>query len=249
MANENKKFSDSSFYKVLITIVVIILSIFFVFGLIGRGIQVLVKNQQKRVDKLMSKLILSKVVNNEKDFKRIANYKSKVFFFKHSIPAFSIMLFTLLVYIICISIYQPTHGGNYLSMFYIFGRTIYPWQGELIYYAPLGFDFSNIKAVSIFNEYPNDLWYLIISVINISLLIIALIMYFIQVGGYLARKYRIFKLCQSMFSKDLDGVDLMHFINTTNSTILDDNEKTTMPVATEQSHNGQEINKQNQTTN
>ena len=230
MATNEKKFSDGTFYKVLITIVVILLSIFFVFGLIGRGIQVIIKNQQKRVDKLMSKLILSKVVNNEKDFKRIANYKSKVFFFKHSIPPILMMLICLLTYIICISIHMPMHNGEYVSMFYLFGRVIYPWQGEFNYYPPLGFDFSNVHAVLPFGEYST--WYIVLSIIVISLLIVSIIYYFVEVSGYLARKYRIHKLSQSMFAKNLDDIDLMHFINTTNSTILSDNEKTTLPVST-----------------
>ena len=33
-----------------------------------------------------------------------------------------------------------------------------------------------------------------------------------------------------MFTKNLDDIDLMHFINTVNSTILDDKEKTTLPA-------------------
>ena len=33
-----------------------------------------------------------------------------------------------------------------------------------------------------------------------------------------------------MFTKNLDDIDLMHFINTVNSTILDDKEKTTLPT-------------------
>ena len=61
MNNDSKKFTDSTFWKIILTILVILLSIFFIFGLIGRLIQVIIKNQQKRVDKLMSKLILSKV--------------------------------------------------------------------------------------------------------------------------------------------------------------------------------------------
>ncbi len=178
----------------------------------------------------MSKLILSKVVNNEKDFKRIANYKSKVFFYRHSIPAVLLMFLALLIYIVSISIYMPTHNGEYVSMFYLFGRIIYPWQGQFNYYPPLGFDFSNVHAVFPFGEFST--WYVILSIITISVLIVGIVYYFVEVSGYLARKYRIHKLCKSMFSTNLDDVDLMHFINTTNSTILSDNEKTTLPVST-----------------
>lgn len=228
MATENKKFTDSGFWKVLLTILVIILSIFFIFGLIGRLVQVIMKNQQKKVDKLMSKLILSKVVNNEKDFRRIANYKSRIYFFKHAMPAIFILLATLLLYIVSISVYSGMNNGEYVSMFYLFGRTIYPWQGQIHYVFPLGFDTSELVAVTPFNEFST--WYIIISIVTISLLIIGLVYYFSQVSGYLARKYRINKLADSMFTKNLDDIDLMHFINTQNSTILDDKDNK-LPVA------------------
>ena len=228
MNNDSKKFTDSTFWKIIMTILVILLSIFFIFGLIGRLIQVIIKNQQKRVDKLMSKLILSKVVNNEKDFKRIANYKSRVYFFKHALPAVLIMLFALLCYIVSISIFLSIDGNEYVSMFYIFGRTIFPWKGEFNYFPPLGFDFSKVYADLPFDEFP--LWYGIMSMITIGILVIGLCYYFFEVQGYLARKFRIKKLALNMFTKNLDDIDLMHFINTVNSTILDDKEKTTLPA-------------------
>ncbi len=228
MNNEAKKFTDSTFWKVILTILVILLSIFFIFGLIGRLIQVIIKNQQKRVDKLMSKLILSKVVNNEKDFKRIANYKSRVYFFKHAIPAIFIMLLSLLCYVVSISILLKLNGNQYVSMFYIFGRTIFPWKGDFIYFPPFGFDFSNVYADLPFDEFP--LWYGIMSLVTISILFVGICYYFFEVQGYLARKFRIRKLALNMFTKNLDDIDLMHFINTVNSTILDDKEKTTLPA-------------------
>ena len=45
------------------------------------------------------------------------------------------------------------------------------------------------------------------------------------------RGTRLFKKLElNMFTKNLDDIDLMHFINTVNSTILDDKEKTTLPT-------------------
>lgn len=212
----NKSFTADTIWKVVLTILVILLSIFFIFGLIGRAIQVLLKNQAKKVDKLMSKLVVAKVVKNEKDFKRIANYKSRIYFFKHAIAPVCILLVTLIFWLICMSI----NGWN-TSMFSIFGRMIYPWNGLPTYVPPLGFDFSSVTV----NYVDMSNWFNISSLITIILLFIGSIYYFVEVSGYIARQRRIRKLSDQMFSKNLDDVDLTSFLNTTNSTLLNTNEK------------------------
>jgi Na+-transporting NADH:ubiquinone oxidoreductase subunit NqrC len=230
MENTNKKsFTADTIWKVVLTILVILLSIFFIFGLIGRAIQVMLKNQAKKVDKLMSKLVVAKVVKNEKDFKRIANYKSRVYFFKHAIAPVCILLVTLIFWLICMSI-----NGWSESMFVIFGRMIYPWAGLPTYVPPLGFDFSSVTA----NYVDMSNWFNISSLITILLLLIGLIYYFVEVSGYIARQRRIRKLSDQMFSKNLDDVDLTSFLNTTNSTLINNNEKAGNNVPAVQSNQG-----------
>jgi Na+-transporting NADH:ubiquinone oxidoreductase subunit NqrC len=230
MENTNKKtFTADTIWKIVMTILVILLSIFFIFGLIGRAIQVMLKNQAKKVDKLMSKLVVAKVVNNEKDFKRIANYKSRVYFFKHAIAPVCILLVTLILWLVCMLI----NGWNE-SMFPIFGRMLYPRNGLPVYIPPLGFDFSGITT----NYVDMSNWFNVCTLITIILLFIGTIYYFVEVSGFIARKRRIRKLCDQMFSKNLDDVDLTSFLNTTNSTILNVNKKAGNNVPAVQSNQG-----------
>jgi len=231
----NKKISQSTFFKVLITIAIILLSLFFIFGLIGRLVQVILKNQSKRVDKMMSKLIVAKVIKDEKHFKKVANYKSRIFFYKHSIAPILILLVALILYIISISIYTSS-SGTYISMFYIFFKTIFPWEGQISYAFPLGIaGLDTLTAVTPFSSYPT--YYVVLSLITISLFFIGLFYYLFEVQGYLARKYRIYKLSGSMFSKNLDEIDLTHFINTNNSTLFNNNDTPNLPIEVNSSKN------------
>lgn len=197
--------------KTILVLLFIALSIFFIFGLIGRAIQIMIKNQAKRVDKFMSKLITTKVVNNEKDFVRIAKYKSKIYFFKHSIIPMILLLITFILWISAMSI---TKFEN--SMFVLFGRMIYPWEGMPIYVPPFGFDFSSVTA----NYVDMSNWFSIVSLITIVLFLISLLWYFFNVSGFIARAYRIKKLSNTMFSKNLNEVDLSTFLTTTNQNVI-----------------------------
>ena len=197
MAEEKSKLTSNNIWKVVLTILIIFLSIFFIFGLIGRAIQVGLQNQSKKVDQQMSKLITAKVVTNEKEFVRIAKYKSKVYFFKHTIPPMIILSVTLIMWLICMSINNWSQ-----SMFVLLGQMIYPWEGAPTFIPPLGFDFSSVTA----NYVDMSNWFSIMTLITLGLFFVGIIYYFIEVSGFLARKFRIRKLSRTMFSRNLDMV-------------------------------------------
>ena len=216
MNNDKKSFTWSTIWKVVLGILVIILSIFFIFGLIGRAIKVMIQNQEKQVDKDMSKLIVTKVVCKEDDFTRIAKYKSKVHFFKRSILPLSMLFVVFIMYLITMSINNWSQ-----SMFQLFGQMIYPWTGLPTYIPPLGFDFSSVGA----NYVNMNNWFSIMTLITIILFFIGILWYSYQISGYMARSYRIRKLKQKMFSKNLDTVDLSSFITPTATGLMPNNQE------------------------
>ena len=224
MASEKQKLTTSTITKIVITLLVIVLSIFFIFGLIGRTLQTLFKNQARRVDKMMSKLIITGVVNNDKDFTRIANKKSQIFFFKHSFAPISLLLIVFIMWITCMSISNWSEG-----MFPLFGRMLYPWEGAPTYVAPLGFDFSSVTA----NYVDMSNWFSIMTLITILLFFVGLIWYFFEVGGFIARHLRIQKLSRTMFSQNLDNVDLSTFLRPTNQEVIPSS-TITQPATTNQ---------------
>lgn len=224
MASEKQKLTTSTITKIVITLLVIVLSIFFIFGLIGRAFQTLFKNQARRVDKMMSKLIITGVVNNDKDFTRIANKKSQIFFFKHSFAPISLLLIVFIMWVTCMSINNWSE-----AMFPLFGRMLYPWEGVPTYVAPLGFDFSSVTA----NYVDMSNWFSIMTLITILLFFVGLIWYFFEVGGFIARHLRIQKLSRTMFSQNLDNVDLSTFLRPTNQEVIPSS-TITQPATTNQ---------------
>lgn len=207
----NTKKDRSAIRKAVLIILMIILAIFFVFGLIGRALQVAYKNAGKKVDKFMSKFIVTKVVTNEKDFKRIANFKSRNRFVKMVIPAVIIFILLFITWIICMSI-----NGWRESTLLVFFKMLYPWEGLPRYVLPFGFDFSQVTC-----NFPQlNEWFNLYSLIFSLIFIVTLLYYLANVGAFMARKRRIRKLANQMFSKNLDNVDLSTFLTPNNTPII-----------------------------
>ncbi len=201
----NKFFNAT--WKVILVIALVVVAFFVIFGLIGRLIQIIMEKQGKGVDHDMANLVISKLVDNKKDFKSIATYKSKKRFFKATIPAFIFLLISLILYLI--------HGfitNNFLesifdnetgvaSLFYKLD-----WS-SFKYYPPLGVDWNNLVWIK-----PNVFTDLrIFNYFIFLFLLIGVIYYLVCVQAYIARLFRINKLSKTIYSVNLDKIDLQSF--------------------------------------
>lgn len=90
--------------KVIWTIVVIVLFVVILLGLIGYLIYRLMKWQGKAVDKLMYNVTVTRVIQNKKHFKKVADIKSSRYFFKQAWIPFVLMLIAALFLIIFYSV-------------------------------------------------------------------------------------------------------------------------------------------------
>ena len=199
--------------KMILTVVAIILLVFIVLflilGLVGKLIESTMEIQGKKVDRYMTNVVISRICDNPKEFDKIAKLKNKICFFRSSIAPIIIGIFAFLTWLI----YHIAIGGEWdqsifdtktgiLSLFYIFDFS------KAKYVPPLGFDGIAISNRPHFVEWPAIINYFVF-----ILGLISIVWYLINVQAYVARLYRIKKLKQTIYSKDLSQIDITHFYN------------------------------------
>ncbi len=202
----SNKFLDVS-WKVILVIFLVVIAFFILFGLIGRLIEIIMQKQGKGVDHDMGNLVLSKVVDNKKDFKKIATYKSRKRFLKASITPLIILLIAFLIWIVyaCAinnfsqSIFNRETG--IMSLFYELDFS------SIEYYPPFGIAWDKLVWIK-----PTPFTDARITNYFIFLfLITGVIWYLVVTQAYVARMFRINKLSKTIYSMNLDNVDLQTF--------------------------------------
>ncbi len=202
-------FFTENWWKILLIIFFIVIFVFVLIGLIGALIRFIMRKQAKAVDKDMGKLIVSRLIDNPKDYKEIANIKSMDRFFKASALPLSLLFVALILYL-------------------IYGFTFSRWSdsllsketgiGSLFYLL----DFSSIKYIPpLALDWEKIVWFApspftderIFNYFIFAFTFSGGIIYLIDVQAYVARKYRINKTAKEIFSANLDKIDLGTFYN------------------------------------
>lgn len=88
-----------SWWKILLVLLAFLIFLFLLFGLIYLCVKKTMEAQGKKIDNLMAATICSGVINDKKTFKKVAKYKSRVYFMKKSWPAVLILLICGIVYV------------------------------------------------------------------------------------------------------------------------------------------------------
>lgn len=219
---DSKNFGQIT-WKTIVALLFIIVAFFAIFGLIGKAIELIMHRQARKVDKFMSPLIISGLIDDDKVFKETAFKKVRIYFFKSSIIPVFLMIASLLMYVIYHSI-----DGNWSESIFDdvtgIGTLFYTWDfSEAEYYFPLGFGGVKLQNVPHFLTTVQCINYFIF-----LFGFIGIVWYLFNVQGYIAQSYRIKKLADKMFSQDLDKVDLSTLFNTeTNSNSLESINKNT----------------------
>ena len=190
-------------WKTIIAILFVVVAFFAIFGLIGRAIEIIMERQSKKVDKFMSPLIVSGLIDDDKKFVEIAYKKIRIYFFKTSIAPILLLITSFLIYVI----YHGIDGNWTESIFNDqtgIGTLFFTWDfSEFSYVPPLGFANIKLQNTPHFLTSIECLNYFIFLFIFTGL-----VWYLINVQAYISRAIRINKLKNKIFSKDLDNVDL-----------------------------------------
>ncbi len=202
----NNKYLEVS-WKVILVIFLIVIIFFILIGLIGKLIEIIMTKQAKAVDHDMANLVMSKVIDNKKEFKKIALYKSRVRFLKASIYPLIILFIAFLIWFIygCTinnfhqSIFDRETGIR--SLFYELDFS------SIEYYPPFGIAWDKLVWIkpTPFNDARITNYFIFL------FLITGIIWYLVDTQAYVARLYRINKLSKTIYSMNLDNVDLQTF--------------------------------------
>ena len=195
-------------WKTIVALLFIIVAIFAIFGLIGRAVELIIDQQARKLDRFMSPLIVSGLIDDEKEFAKIAMKKTRIYFFKTSILPILLMLCSILIFVIYHSIVGRWNESIFNDVSGI-GTLFYTFDfSNAAYYPPLG-----VGGVTIQN-YPHFLTdERMINYFIFLFGIVGIIRYLLNVQGYIARSLRIKKLRDKMFSQNLDNIDLATIFN------------------------------------
>ena len=196
-------------WKTLLIIFLIAIILIVLIGLLGNLIRFIMRYQAKAVDKDMSKYLVSRVIDNPKEFKEIAYKKSNDRFFKIFWLPFSLGMISLFLWIG----YHASFGRWDESIFNRETGIASLFYGldfsSIEFLPPLGFNWDEWVWIepNVFNdERIFNYFIFLFALLSISI-------YLIIVQAYVARNYKIRKLSKSLFSANLDKMDLNNFYN------------------------------------
>lgn len=195
--------------KVILVIFLVFVLAFALLGLLGVLIEKVMIRQGMKIDSLMSNLVFSKVCDNPKKFKKLANEKNRRYFFKTSFIPLLLMGLGVALYFIY---HAAFHIEGYQSIFNTetgVASLLYLFKFEALQsgegFLSLGFKIVTTNYPH-FVEFPATFNYFIF-----LFFFSGFIWYLVNIQAYVSRKYRIHYLANKMFTKDLSTIDLSHF--------------------------------------
>lgn len=215
--------NDKRFIIALVFVLIVIIAFAVCVALL---IEKIVKLQAKKLDKLMHDTVVTGVITNAKQFRKVANYKNRVqFYFDARIP-FTIIIASLIVALITMGI---ENNWNFAGLFTDYGTLVEGTTNS--YKGGNGFatilylwDYSKAPTANFFGitlisgwapllQAPHFEVQAIGSYIFAPAFVIGLGWYMFTIQGFLARKYRLLKLSISIYEKNLDNVKFDNLAN------------------------------------
>lgn len=204
--------------RVIIAVLLAVIIIFVLIGVIGMGIQRLMRWQGKRMDTLVHDAVKTRVVDNKKHLKRYGRKKNWNLFFKQSwLPLVLIMLAFLALLITCLirenfnyNIFDHKKTGFPTILF------LWDFQDPESYTVVFGVTVL-AKWPPLLNS-PHFEIEALGSYIFAPLFLVGTIWYLTAVLAYISRSIRLFHLCTSIFEKTLEGYNQNDDISITTPT-------------------------------
>jgi len=191
--------------RVIFVLLLLIIVTLVIFGYLGMLITRVMRWQGRRVDQYTHDVVVTKVIDNKKDFVRYANKKNWVWFFKQAWKPLVIILLAFLLLVIHNAI---TKDWSYDVFDYKktgFGTLLFIWdfQAESIYK-----EFFGIRIIADWPPListPHWEWEAWCSYIFVPAVFVGGIWYLVALQCVVARTFRIWQLKHSVFDKSLEN--------------------------------------------
>ena len=200
--------------RMLIILFILLVAVLALVGLIGLGIKKIMQFQARKVDEGMSYLVTTKVVKDERHFRRLARKKNyRLVFAQYFFPILIIGLDILFIFL-----YVELSGDQAIiqEMFSYDARGV----GTLFFV----FDWANIPRATFFGlSLPSD-WPPILNTphfvlaawpnyVFVTTAFICAIWLLVATQAFIARSWRIYKKSRTIFIKSLDAINSLDMIN------------------------------------
>jgi hypothetical protein len=196
--------------RILIAVLLAIILIFVLIGLIGMGVQRLMKWQGKRMDTLVHDAVKTRVVSDKKHLRRYGSKKNWVLFFKQSWFALVLIIVAFLTLLITCLIKENFNYNvfdhkktGFTTLFFLWDFSAPVEKYDILVQTGLFI----IRWPPLMNT-PHFEVDAISSYVFLITFIVGVIWYLTAVLAYISRSLRLFKLCTSIFEKSLEGFNI-----------------------------------------
>lgn len=191
--------------RVIFVLLLLFIVVLVIFGYIGLLITRVMRWQGKRVDQFTHDVVITRVIDNKKDFVKYANKKNWVWFFKQAWIPLTIILISVLILVIRNAV---TRDWSYDLFDYKttgFGTIMFIWNfGDPNIYKT----FFGIKLIADWPPListPHWSWDAWCSYLVVPGFIVGGVWYLIALQCVVARTIRIHQLKHSVFDKSLEN--------------------------------------------
>ena len=190
--------------RIIIAVLLVFVLVFAIIGLLGSLVVKVMKKQGKKIETLCHDVVITRVVDDAKSFKKYARRKNSWQFYRESRIPLLILLAAGIVYLICCI---ALHAWPYDLFTYEttgFTTLLYVWDFSDCYTYVFGLKVLAKWPTTVLNS-PHFEVNALGSYIFVPLFLVGAIWYLIVVQAFIARWIHIRKLADSIYSKKLDN--------------------------------------------
>lgn len=193
--------------RILIAVCLVLILVFIIAGYIGVLTARIMTWQGKRLDTMMSDIVITRVVEDKKGFLKVARKKNWRYFFKTAWIPFLVLIFSFIILFIAEAIYEFTYDiFDYHKQGFTTLLFLWDFNDPEIYT-----DFFGIKIIASWPPLLNSphfeieaIW----SYLFVPIFLTGAIWYLICLQCLIARTIRMYKLADSVYSKSLEGFNI-----------------------------------------
>ena len=188
--------------RALLILVIILLILLFIIGLIGMGIRWIIMRQADKADDLMYEVTVAHVINNPRDYRKMASKKNFRLFFQKSLIPLGVIALGVLIWVI----YSAIVDGWNRNIFEEFLDLFFLWHYEdpENYVQIFGMTFL-AKWPAPFEDHPAFHVEHLASYIVVPIVVGGSLAYLYQAQGYMVRALVCVKRSNEVFRKSLKG--------------------------------------------